>query len=85
MEVRLRPEFSIEAMPEVFVSENRLRDEARETTPQLGLEDEFEAFNELVGTLLGARDAEAKGAVGKARAAGKPFDPERVRLPERAS
>jgi len=59
---------------------NRLRDEAREIAPQLGLEEEFDAFNELVGTLLGTRDAEVKSAVGKARAAGQPFDPERVRL-----
>ncbi len=59
---------------------NRLRDEAREIAPQLGLEKEFDAFNELIGTLLGTRDAEMKSAVGKARAAGQPFDPDRVRL-----
>ncbi|MAM93287.1 Fic family protein [Parvibaculum sp.] len=59
---------------------NRLRDEAREIAPQLGLEDEFDAFNELVGALLGTRDADVKSAVGKARAAGQPFDPERIRL-----
>jgi len=59
---------------------NRLRDEAREIAPQLGLEEEFEAFNELIATLLGTRDTDVKSAVGKARAAGQPFDPERVRL-----
>ncbi|WP_022726763.1 Fic family protein [Fodinicurvata sediminis] len=59
---------------------NRLRDEAREIAQQLDLEEEFEAFNELIGTLLGTRDADVKGAVGKARAAGQPFDPERVHL-----
>ena len=59
---------------------NRLRDEAREIAPQLGLEKEFDAFNELIGTLLGTRDAEMKSTVGKARAAGQPFDPDRVRL-----
>lgn len=59
---------------------SRLRDEAREIAPQIGLEDEFDAFNELVGTLLGTRDAQVKGAAGKARAAGRPFDSERVRL-----
>jgi len=59
---------------------NRLRDEAREIAPQLGLEEEFEAFNELIGTLLGTRDTDVKSAVGKARAAGQPFDPERIRL-----
>ena len=59
---------------------NRLRDEAREIAPQLGLEEEFDAFNDLVGTLLGTRDTEVQSAVGKARAAGQPFDPERVVL-----
>ena len=59
---------------------NRLRDEAREIAPQLGLEEEFEAFNELIGTLLGTRDTDVKSAVSKARAAGQPFDPERIRL-----
>ncbi|NBB82088.1 MAG: cell filamentation protein Fic [Alphaproteobacteria bacterium] len=59
---------------------NQLRDGAREIAPQLGLEDAFEAFADLVGTLLGTRHADLEGAVGKARAAGNPFDPERVRL-----
>lgn len=59
---------------------NRLRDEARKIAPQLGLDEEFDAFNELVGTMLGTRDAEVKSAVGKARVAGQPFDPDRVRL-----
>lgn len=59
---------------------NRLRDEAREIAPQLGLENELEAFNELVGTLLGTHNAEVQSAVGKARVAGRPFDTERVRM-----
>lgn len=59
---------------------NRLRDEARAIAPQLGLEEEFEAFNVLVGTLLGTRDAAVTSAIGKARAAGHPFDPDRIRL-----
>ncbi|MBE0532146.1 MAG: Fic family protein [Rhodospirillales bacterium] len=59
---------------------NRLRDEARAIAPQLGLEREFDALDELIGTLLGTRDTEIKSAVGKARAAGNPFDPDRIRL-----
>lgn len=59
---------------------NRLRDEARAIAPQLGLEEEFNELNELIGTLLGTREAAVKGAVGKARAAGKPFDPDRIPL-----
>jgi len=59
---------------------NRLRDEARAIAPRLGLEEEFEVFDALVGTLLGTRDAGVKSVVGKARAAGRPFDPDRLRL-----
>lgn len=62
---------------------NRLRDEAREITPELGLETEFEKFNELIGTLLGTRAAKVKSAVGKARVAGSPFDPDRIELFEK--
>jgi Fic/DOC family len=59
---------------------NRLRDEARAIAPQLGLETEFEEFNTLVGTLLGTRDSDMQSPAGKARAAGQPFDPDRLRL-----
>ncbi len=59
---------------------NRIRDEARTIAPQLGLEREFDELNALIGTLLGTREAETKSAVGKARAAGRPFDPDRIRL-----
>lgn len=59
---------------------NRMRDEARKTAPQLGLEKEFAAFNELVGTLLGTRNAKVRSAAGKARASGQPFDPDRIPL-----
>ena len=59
---------------------NRIRDEVRRIAPQLGLEDEFSALNDLIGALLGTREAETKSQVGKARTAGKPFDPDRIRL-----
>lgn len=59
---------------------NHLRDEARAIAPQLGLEQEFGELNDLIGALLGTREAEIKGAVGKARAAGSPFDPDRIAL-----
>lgn len=62
---------------------NRLRDEAREIAPQLGLESEFDKLNELIGALLGTRTAKVKSAVGKARVAGSPFDPERIELFEK--
>jgi hypothetical protein len=59
---------------------NRLRDEARAIAPELGLEKEFDELHQLIGALLGTREAEVKGAIGKARAAGNPFDPDRIRL-----
>ena len=59
---------------------NRLRDEARGIALELGLKEEFEALNELVGTLLGTRESEMESPLGKARAAGKPFDPNRIGL-----
>jgi len=59
---------------------NRLRDDAREIAPALDLEPEFEDLNTLIGALLGTRETEAKSAVGKARMAGSPFDPDRIRL-----
>ncbi|MDE0713930.1 MAG: Fic family protein [Gammaproteobacteria bacterium] len=59
---------------------NRLRDEARQIAPKLGLKDEFDELNNVVGALLGTREADVKSAVGKARVAGSPFDPDRVQL-----
>lgn len=59
---------------------NRIRDDARAIAPQLGLGPEFNELNDLIGALLGTRRGEIKSAVGKARAAGNPFDPERIRL-----
>ena len=59
---------------------NRIRDEAREIAPKLELQEAFEEFNNLVGAMLGTRDADVKSAVGKARVAGHPFDPGRIQL-----
>jgi len=59
---------------------NQLREEARALAPQLGLEKEFDELGQLIGALLGTREAKIKGAIGKARAAGNPFDPDRIRL-----
>ena len=62
---------------------NRLRDEARDIAPALGLDDEFEQFNNLIGALIGTQDGKIEGAVGKARAAGQPFDTDRLSLFEK--
>ncbi len=59
---------------------NRLRDDARALAPELGLEQEADQLAGLIGTLLGTRNAPVTTAAGKARAAGRPFDPERIKL-----
>lgn len=59
---------------------NKLRDDARAIAPALGLTAEFDALNDLIGAFLGTREAKTESAVGKARAAGQPYDPDRVVL-----
>jgi len=59
---------------------NRLRDDARANAPALELREEFEELDKLIGALLGTRDVDAKSSVAKARMAGAPFDPDRIRL-----
>jgi len=60
---------------------NALRDQARELAPRLGLEPEFKRLDAIVGALLGthaAKKLRARDAL--ARAAGRPYDPDRVEL-----
>ena len=59
---------------------NRLRDDASAIAPELGYEAEATQLHELIGRLLGTRDGDLASAVGKARHAGQPFDPDRIRL-----
>ncbi|KUO51985.1 MAG: cell filamentation protein Fic [Sphingomonadales bacterium BRH_c3] len=59
---------------------NKLRDDARAIAQALALEAEYEALNDLIGAFLGTREAKTASAVGKARAAGQPYDPHRLRL-----
>jgi Fic/DOC family len=61
----------------------RLRDEAREIAGLLGLPDEFQRLDALIGTLPGTRDAPLESPVGVARAAGLPYDPQRLDLFQR--
>lgn len=59
----------------------RLRDEARTTANALGMADEFAALNQLFAALLGTGDAKRLGtAPARARAAQRPYDPDRVEL-----
>ncbi len=59
---------------------NKLRDDARAIAPKLELEKEFDELNDLIGAFLGTREAKIESTAGKARAAGQPFDPDRVTL-----
>jgi len=59
---------------------NRLRDDASAIAPQLGYEAEAAELHELIGSLLGTRDGDLTSTIGKARHAGQPFDPDRIRL-----
>jgi hypothetical protein len=61
----------------------RLRDEAREIASQLALTEEFQRLDALIGTLLGTRDAAVESPVAVARAAGLPYDPQRLDLFQR--
>ena len=61
----------------------RLRDEAREISGKLGLPEEQQRLDALIGTLLGTRGAPLESPVGLARAAGLPYDPERLDLFQR--
>lgn len=59
---------------------NRLRDEARAVVDELDASEEFQELDAIIGTLLSTRDAPAASPVGRARAAGRPYDPERIPL-----
>lgn len=62
---------------------NRLRDQARELAPRIELEDGFVALDEIIGALLGTREAGVSAPAAVARHRGRPHDPDRVRLFER--
>jgi len=61
----------------------KLRDDAREISARLGLGDQYRRLDNLIGTLLGTLNTalESPGAI--ARAAGRPYDPERLDLFQR--
>lgn len=57
---------------------NRIRDSARTLAPELDAAAEFDVLTSIIGTLLGSRQGplSARGAL--ARAAGEPYDPDRL-------
>ena len=59
---------------------NRLRDDARAVSGELGMVEEFRRLDELIGTFLGTRQATLESSVAQARKKGRPFDPDRVVL-----
>jgi hypothetical protein len=61
----------------------RLRDEASGMAAQLDLMEEFRRLDALIGTLLGSRNAPLESPVAAARAAGLPYDPQRLDLFQR--
>ncbi len=61
----------------------KLRDNARQIADQLGLAEEFQQLDTLIGTLLGTREAAIESPVAMARAAGFPYDPLRLDLFQR--
>lgn len=58
---------------------NELRDKARSIANELGWSKQFSKLDQMIGALLGTRDAQSlESPSGKARAQQKPFDIERV-------
>ncbi len=58
----------------------QIRDQARKLAPYLHLEKEFNQLDEIIGTLLGTRDAPILSKSGIARKMGEPYDPDRLQL-----
>lgn len=57
---------------------NAIRDEARNLAKDLDAEKEFTNLDELIGSILGTRDADMQSGIGRARKRGLPFDPLRL-------
>jgi hypothetical protein len=59
---------------------NALRDAAKRLAPTLGLTDEMARLDAIIGNLLGSRTGRLTGAAAVARAAGLPYDADRLPL-----
>jgi hypothetical protein len=57
---------------------NNLRDQARVLAPQLGLEQQFQLIDRLIGSALGTRQARASSPRLRARQRGQAYDPDRL-------
>jgi fido (protein-threonine AMPylation protein) len=59
---------------------NRLRDEARAVASELDADDEFAELDGMIGALLRTRATPVGSHAARARVAGRPYDPDRLRL-----
>ena len=59
---------------------NQLRDQARSLMEDLDAETEFQLLDATIGALLRTRDVALASRTGQARAAGHPYDPDRLPL-----
>lgn len=59
---------------------NKIRDAARSIAGPLGLESEFEQLDRIIGALLGTQRTHLRAPAAVARAAGRPYDDDRVSL-----
>jgi len=59
---------------------NRLRDDGRDASRQLGMAEEFRLLDELIGTFLGTREVRLETSLARARKRGMPYDPDRLAL-----
>ncbi len=59
---------------------NRLRDEAREMAPKLGMAERFDELDSLIGGLLGTRKAPLQTSLARAQSMGEGYDPDRLEL-----
>lgn len=57
---------------------NSLRDQARAIAADMDAEDEFRVLSTIIGTVLGSQSASLTSPAAVARAAGEPYDPDRL-------
>ena len=62
---------------------NQIRDLARKIAPELGLVSAFVVLDQIIGGLLGTRNAKMRSPVAAARARGEPYDSHRTELFQR--
>jgi hypothetical protein len=57
---------------------NQLRDQARAIAPELGLDEQFQMLNAIIGALMQSQPARLTAPAARAYAAGEPYDPHRL-------